>query len=240
MTLTIPGETLDLGSGPAVVVDKEFTMCSASCIAGPSCDRCDIPPEENRAACLTRTLGFWGTHPWITNNYTPVTVCGQTLGCSGAPDGKSIPSCPAGVCTSVMEGLGSNPSELPSNQPYVAMIKQLTAAKLNLAATAALVGGSCSSWTYGGHGIAWWLATCDSAAMCNANKATISSSGCIEALDAFNNSQDTGFTVTPPPFDRPPVDDSGNISGADPSQFTAAQGGKGNPSIVIGKGNFAP
>ncbi len=45
-----------------------------------------------------------------------------------------------------------------------------------------------------------------------------------EALPAFNNSQDIGFTQTPAPFNRPLVDDYGNASGADPSQFTKAQG----------------
>jgi hypothetical protein len=45
-----------------------------------------------------------------------------------ADDGKSNPACLAGSCTSVMEGLGSIPSELNANQPYVAMVKQLTAA----------------------------------------------------------------------------------------------------------------
>jgi hypothetical protein len=190
------------------------------------------PPDGDK--CLTRTLGFWGTHPWITNDYDPVTICGNTLGCSGADDGKSNPSCKAGSCDSIMEGLGSIPSELPSNQPYVAMVKQLTAAKLNLNATAALFGTACSSFRFQNMTIAEWIAACED--LCAADKSTISNSGCIEALNAFNNSQDTGFDVTPSPFDRPPVDDKGNISGADPSQFTAAQGNKNPPGKwVIGK-----
>jgi hypothetical protein len=71
--------------------------------------------------------------------------------------------------------------------------------------------------------------------MCGANQAAISGSGCIEALDRFNNSQDS-LTVTPSPFDRPPVDDFNKVSGADPSQFGLAQGnGKLVPKLVIGK-----
>jgi hypothetical protein len=162
------------------------------------------------------------------------------LGCNGASDGKSNPSFPAGSCNSIMEGLGSIPSELPSNQSYVAMVKQLTAAKLNLNATSALFSGAtCSGFRFQDKTIQQWIATCE--ALCGADKATISNSGCIEALDAFNNSQDTGFTQTPAPFDRPPVDDFGNVSGADPREFTAAQGkSKSAGKLVIGKGQCAP
>ncbi|HLC03214.1 MAG TPA: hypothetical protein VJK02_09270 [Anaerolineales bacterium] len=228
MTLQIAGETSGLGKGATVVVDKEATVCTSACMQGPSCDRCD--GDEDGRACLTRTIGFWGTHPWITNDYDPVTVCGKTLDCSGADDGKSNPSCTVGICTSIMEGLGSIPSELSSNQPYVSMIKQLTAAKLNLSATADLVeGATCASFRHDGRTIQDWISTCEG--LCGANKSTISGSGCIEALNAFNNSQDVGFAQTPPPFDRPSVDDHGNVSGADPSYFTAAQKNK----LVIGK-----
>lgn len=233
MKVEIAGETTGLGVGAAIVVDKASNECTASCIAGPSCEPCE--EQEDGEACLTRTIGFWGTHPWITNDYVPVTVCGKSLGCAGADDGKSDPACLAGSCDSVMEGLGSIPSELGSNQPYVAMVKQLTAAKLNLNATASLFGTTCSSFEYGGKTIQEWIATCEG--LCSASKATITTSGCIEALNAFNNSQDTlPGGVTPSPFERPSVDDHGNVSGADPSQFTKAQGQTNPPGkLVIGK-----
>lgn len=247
MTLSLAGETTGLGSGATVVVDKEATTCTSSCLAGPSCDRCDKDdPKSNH--CLTRTLGFWGAHPWITNNYSteanPITVCGKPLDCDDPDDGQSSPSCMAGTCDSAMEGLGSNPgTELSSNQPYVSMIKQLTAAKLNLAATTALAPPStriCTDWTYNGKTIAEWLAICEGATagsgLCSASKTEISSSGCVEALDAFNNSQDTGFDSTPEPFDRPSVNDRGVVSGADSKQFILAQGKSSNPGkLVIGK-----
>jgi len=236
MTLNIAGETGGLGKGATVVVDKEATTCTSSCLAGPSCAPCDTePPGE---ACLTRTIGFWGTHPWITNDNDPVRVCGQELGCNGGSDGKSDPSCGAGSCNDIMEGLGSIGGEDPKNSAYISMVKQLTAAKLNLNATDKLFPGStCTSWTYQNKTIGTWISECE--ALCGANKATISSSGCIEALNDFNNSEDTGFTVTPSPFDRPPVDDFGNVSGADPSGFTKAQGNKGDKKLVIGKGECA-
>jgi hypothetical protein len=47
-----------------------------------------------------------------------------------------------------------------------------------------------------------WLASCETL-YCNDKKQNISMSGCVEALTSFNESQDSGFDVTPPPFDQP-------------------------------------
>lgn len=227
MTVTLSGELNGLGLGAGIVLTKEATECSSACIEGPSCDPCFDPPGD---ACLTRTIGFWGTHPWITNNYAPVTVCGYTVGCNGADDGKSSPSCGYGSCTDVMEALGTIPSALPNNPPYVAMVRQLAAAKLNLAASAATAPGpTCADFSYGGKSIQQVISECEG--LCGATRTVITNSGCIEALDAFNNSQDIGYAVTPAPFDRPSVDDHGQVSGADPRAFTAAQ--KNN--IVVGR-----
>jgi hypothetical protein len=233
MTINIPGELNKPGLGAAVVVDKEATTCTANCLAGPSCETCG--GENGGGECLTRTIGFWGTHPWITNDYAPVMVCAKSLVCDGLSDGKSNPSCEFGHCNDIMEGLGSIGSESPKNSAYIAMVKQLTAAKLNLNATAALAAGAtCADFRYNEKSIQTWITDCE--ALCGASDATISGSGCTEALNAFNNSQDTGFDVTPSPFDRPPVDDLGNISGADSSGFTGAQSNnKGQQKLVIGK-----
>lgn len=89
MTLTLAGERNGVGLGTGVVLHKEATSCSSACLEGPSCEPCGDPPGNT---CLTRTLGFWGTHPWITNNYAPVTVCGYPVGCNGPDDGRSSPS----------------------------------------------------------------------------------------------------------------------------------------------------
>jgi hypothetical protein len=233
MTLNIAGETNGLGLGAAIVVDKDANVCNGNCLAGPSCDGCDTPPPG--AACLTRTIGFWGTHPWITNDYDPISVCGYEVGCNGASDGKSDPSCQVGSKDSIMEALGSIGGEAPRDASYIAMLKQLAAAKLSLNATAALFdGASCADWRYQDKTIQEWIGYCES--LCGASKATISGSGCIEALDAFNQDQDTGFSVTPAPFARPSVDDFENVSGADGSAFTAAQGNSNPPGkCVIGK-----
>ena len=228
MSLTLSGELNGLGLGAGVVLTKESTACSSACIEGPSCERCDDPPGDD--PCLTRTLGFWGTHPWVANNFAPVTVCGYPVGCNGPDDGRSNPSCGHGACTDLMEALGSLPSSFPSNPPYQAMLRQLAAAKLNLAASAANTTGEyCQEFRYGEKTIFQVISECE--ALCDASKSVIASSGCIQALDAFNNSQDLGFDVTPPPFDRPSMDDHGNVSGADPSAFTAAQ----KNGVVVGK-----
>lgn len=202
MTLNIAGETTGLGLGAAIVVDKESTACTSSCLAGPSCEPCE---ELEDGSCLTRTAGFWGTHPHITDDFLPITVCG-----------KPLSTIPAGTCTSVIEALCVSPGrESRGNQAYAQLVRQLAAAKLNLAATAAN-GGDC------GTEIATRIAQCE--ALCSANQSTISASGCIEDLDGFNNSQDT-FTETPPPFDHP--------GPANSSQCRLANGnGK-----VIGKGS---
>ncbi|MHC4609899.1 MAG: hypothetical protein ACYS7M_06080 [Planctomycetota bacterium] len=233
MELEIAGESNELGLGVAIVVSKESQDCNESCLAGPSCERCDDPNQPGgNGECLTRTLGFWGTHPWITNDYAPVTVCGETIGCYGASDGLSNPSCPAGTCESIMEALGSAGGELKHGSAYVSLIRQLTAAKLNLAATdAAAPGAFCSDWTFQGKSIQAWLEACEANKFCNGSQSVISEYGCIEALDNFNNSLDTGFPQPPAGFDRPPVDDFGNISGADPrGKRDAKQNG-----IVIGR-----
>jgi hypothetical protein len=230
MIISIAGEMNQPGLGAAVLVDKPARVCQAICVAGPSCDSCNPPPPGD--ACLTRTIGFWGTHPWITNDFDPVTVCGKPLLCNGPDDGESNPSCPAGSCDSIMEGLCSIGGE-DRNPAYVTMVRQLTAAKLNLNASAALVDGGCSEFSYEGRSISEWIAICEG--KCDSTKSVISGSRCIEALDAFNNSQDTGFDSTPAPFDRPSVDDHGQVSGADPSECHEAQGNSGDLKLIIGK-----
>ena len=195
MTIEIAGELNAPGLGAAFVVSKEAGDCNESCLAGPSCEPCDeMPPGEE---CLTRTRGFWGTHPHLiasadprSLDLLPITVCGDDLTVVDH-----------GVC-STSEALCTNARDRRSNPTYLALAAQLAAAKLNLAATAALSDGACAGFLYDGLTIEQWIASCESG-FCDARKQEISASGCIEALDAFNNSQDIGFDQTPFPFDRP-------------------------------------
>lgn len=76
------------------------------------------------------------------------------------------------------------------------------------------IGASC------GDAIDALISRCE--ALCGADHKTISASGCIQALDAFNNSVDT-LTPTPAPFNNP---------GPAQPAYCQAAGGNG---IVIGK-----
>jgi hypothetical protein len=187
MTLNIPGE--NTGPGLGVVVSKAGNNCVESCMAGPSCEPCD--GGNGGGACLTRTRGFWGTHPHIAADFLPITVCGKDQMTTVA----SVCGTSEALCTSAQDRQG--------NPPSLTLVAQLTAAKLNLAATLETVDGTCEDWEYGDKSIQEWIALCDTPQICNASKQAISGSGCIEALDAFNNSLDTGFDEVPPPFDQP-------------------------------------
>jgi hypothetical protein len=201
--LTIAGEQPSLGRGGASTVSKAGNQCVTSAICGPACD-CGEFLEEG---CLTRTAGFWGTHPSITDDFLSITVCGEELSVTTA-----------GGCDSVTEALCVSPGleankSLDRNPPYAQLVRQLAAAKLNLAATAAN-GGTC------GAEIDALITKCEG--KCGASKGQINASNCIEDLAAFNESLDT-FASTPPPFDAP--------GRAEPGECQAANGN----GIVISK-----
>jgi len=191
MTVRIAGETTGLGRGAAIVIGATSASCNASCLAGPSCNPCEETPP-GAEACLTRTIGFWGTHPHIAGMFDPVEVCGVVV------EGQQ-----AGKC-STSEALCTNAHDYKKNPAYLLLVAQLTAAKLNLNATAALTGdvGTCAAWEYQDKSIQDWIRYCEEG-YCEAGMHAIIRSGCIEALAAFNKSEDTGFEVTPPPFDQP-------------------------------------
>lgn len=182
--LKVAGEQPTLGAGTIdelAKVDGGPDVCTTDNICGPSCG-C-----EEKKGCLTRTPGFWGTHPHITDDFLPVTVCGRALS-----------SVEANVCGSATEAMCVSPGTegnrtCDKSPAYAQLIRQLTAAKLNIAASRAN-GGFC------GQAIIDRIAQCEQ--LCGANQKTISNSRCIEDLDRFNNSVDT-VGATPAPFDRP-------------------------------------
>jgi hypothetical protein len=209
MTVRIAGETTGLGLGAAIVIGATTASCNASCLAGPSCTPCEEAPP-GAEACLTRTKGFWGRHPHIARLFDPVTVCGVTV------EGTSPGKC------STTEALCSNAHDYRKNPAYLRFVEQLTAAKLNLNATAALTDdvGTCAAWEYQDNSIQEWIGYCEENC-CQGSKEEIIDSGCIEALTAFNRPQDTGFEVTPPPFDRP-----------EPAIYRNCQAARGNGMFI--------
>ncbi len=148
--------------------------------------------------CLTRTPGFWGTHPHVTVQYLDIRVCGKLINTTVA--GTNHSSAEA-MCMS-----GVDAKKAPTNMHYLQLVRQLTAAKLNVAASAT-DGGTCDS--VGGVNIDRLIARCEASLLCGDTGAKagklIAASGCIEQLDAFNNSEDTldvfGPFVTPGPAD---------------------------------------
>ncbi len=216
--LAVTGALSTFGPGEATTTSKAGPTCSGpEVMLGPSCQSCAVPE-----ACLTRTPGFWGTHPHITDDFLPVTVCGVALDHAAVGTGAD--------CTSVTEALCVAPGrESRDNPAYASLVRALAAAKLNQAASAAN-GGSCA----GGLASALASAGCPHStfgaietALCAESHQVIASSQCIEGLAAFNESEDT-FPTTPPPFDQP--------GPANPSHCQVANG----DGIVIGRGVCAP
>jgi hypothetical protein len=191
-----------------VLVSKDATTCQATCGAGPSCNKCDEPVDG--AACLTRTRGFWGTHPHIITELVllPITVCG-----------KEQTQTASNYC-STSEALCTSADDRKANPTSLSLVAQLTAAKLNLKATAKVAeGATCSDYEstiFTDKTIQEIIAYCE-ANYCSGNKNQISASRCIEALDEFNRSGDTGFETDPEPFNRP-----------GPAQVAECQAARGN------------
>lgn len=148
--------------------------------------------------CLTRTPGFWGTHPHVTVQFLDIEVCGETISTTEAGTGASSAEA---MCIS-----GQDAKKGGTNMHYLQLVRQLTAAKLNIAASATDE-GTCD--TVGGVDIDALIERCESLTLCGDTGAKagklIAASGCIEQLDAFNNSDDTlevfGPFVTPGPAD---------------------------------------
>lgn len=205
LQLRISGEMPTVGAGFSRAIAGEAgvdTGCIHNCIQGPSCHPCTPPPPPDVDECLTRTRGFWGTHPHITQLFGPINVCGQVLN-----------SVEGGLCNSFSEALCTSGKD-SKDATWLQFIAQLTAAKLNLAASDAVMDGSC------GEEAEELIARCESLG-CGGNKKAITASGCIESLTAFNESLDAiGSTL--PPFTQP-----------GPANVTECQEARGNGLAIL-------
>jgi hypothetical protein len=169
---------------------------------------CEFREEEG---CITRTPGFWGTHPGSdarigTYDFLPQTVCGTPLTNVAAGNGNSAIEA---MCSVGTDGkiLGPNKTQL---------IRQCTAAYLNVAVTLAEE-GDCSSGYPQLNAVL--DACCDSDSICTGEyQGSYTMGACINILDEFNNSEDTLDSEL---LNRPGM--------ADP---TACQGSKGNGVVV--------
>ncbi|MCU0230474.1 MAG: hypothetical protein MUC67_03745 [Acidobacteria bacterium] len=148
--------------------------------------------------CLTRTPGFWGTHPRVAAQYLSLESCGLTID-STLP--RSVASATEDMCISGQDAKGAKTS-----MQQLQLVRQCMAANLNLAASQA-GGGRC------GGAIEARIAEC-CASLCNSGAAgnAISNSMCIEDIDEFNNSADSlepyGPFLSPGPADPAPCKSS--------------------------------
>jgi YVTN family beta-propeller protein len=160
--------------------------------------------------CLTRSAGFWGNRPAITAEFLPVTSCGIEL-ISTLPYDQG--SATEDLCKS-----GKDFKNNDTSPQQLQLIRQCTAAALNIAATRANRGNCESEFRE----LAALLAECCEG-LCNsgAPAAFISESGCIEDMDLFNNSDDT-LDPVPDLFLDPGPADPGSCSEANGNGFVNA------------------
>jgi hypothetical protein len=176
--------------------DEVINQPEEECEVGVPCvepgDTCDEATClcEGGEGCLSRTPGFWCNRPLATAYLLPLDVCGITLDSVGPADqGSALEDLVFGRDHWIDNGRnGVDPAGLgypngiaPQN---LQLVRQCTAAQLNLAATEAAQ-GDCGTEIAG---IVERIAECCMVDQCTASAADISGSGCIDDLDAFNKS----------------------------------------------------
>jgi hypothetical protein len=177
VTASLTGLETDACNRATVTCTVGETESTVSVMADDVCEAMLIE------GCLTRSPGFWGTHPDVTAQFLPVDVCGATL---SVTDPNVAGSATEDLCFSGRDfkAAGTSPQQLQ-------LIRQCAAAALNVAATSS-VGGSCEAIF---PGINDTLERCCGGQdpMCNtaATGQEIGASECIALLDAFNNSSDS-------------------------------------------------
>jgi hypothetical protein len=213
-----PANPFDIAAGTNVMLTGMVPVTADACntvtvtcfIEGtelPVSDTSDALCPGRGQGCLTRTPGFWGTHPHITDDFLPQTVCGTPLGNVGFGNGNSAIEA---ICSVGKDGKILGPQ-------LTQLIRQCTAAYLNVAAT--LEGdGNCTTEFAD---LSQVLdACCDAESLCTSDPVGgFSVTHCIDVLDAFNNSLDSLASFGP--FLKP--------GPADPS---ACQGAKNNGVVV--------
>jgi hypothetical protein len=130
--------------------------------------------------CLTRTPGFWGTHPDITALFLPVESCGIIVD-EVAP--RTPNSATEDMCKS-----GRDFKYNDTSPQQLSLIRHCTAAALNIAATRE-GGGDCRTDVPNLDDL--MAECCEDLCTSGAGGTEISSSTCIERVDAFNNLPDT-------------------------------------------------
>ena len=185
-----PAAPFGLAAGANQVLTGGATLTSDACnnvsvecviagtgdpISGSASDECPYTPEEE--GCLTRTPGFWATHPDVTDNYLEIGVCGTTISNVVAGNGNSA-----------IEAMCSVGKDSKIQGPQLTqLIRQCTAARLNVAASLSLEGNCDSDYP----GIDELIdGCCGSASVCTGDTVEgLSVNECIYRLDMFNNTE---------------------------------------------------
>jgi hypothetical protein len=182
----LTGSPQNVGPDDTVDSDCDPTTNQTVCTAYPAGTN-DLTVDCGYNApggCLTRTPGFWCTHPTVTALFLPVMSCGIDL--------TNVMVETAG---SAIEDLnyGNDFKDASTSPQQLQLIRQCAAAALNIAASEES-GGSCGGQTLkSGDTVAEVFDSCCGEDLCDsdASASEISGSGCIELLDEFNNSLDT-------------------------------------------------
>lgn len=141
--------------------DRDGSICQ---------DTAEVACLDN--GCLTRTPGFWGQHPDVTQEFLAVNSCGLTLS-------EAV----AGIQGSVTEDLCSlgTDKKLYGSPQEGQLVRQCAAAALNMAASVRFNGSCAQALTP-----ARFNECCGTAAACAA-----ATDGCISDVTAFNESYDS-------------------------------------------------
>lgn len=181
VTGTVSGLTDDSCNQVTVTCDITGTNKQISNTADDLC-------EAGGEGCFTRTPGFWGTHPETTALFVPLaSTCGFAV--------TNAPEAIQDMCVSNQE---AKPND--TTQTHLQLMRQCTAALLNINATTAAEGDCESEFP----GINDTLATCCFSNLCEQDSKAVAASGCIETLDAFNNDDFDGNELEQP-FESSPA-----------------------------------
>jgi hypothetical protein len=175
------------------------------------------------AGCDTRTPGFWGTHPTITQEVIndsgggllscglDITMTDASANCSATQD----------ICS-----VGSDSNTLGIDPSDMQLVRQCMAAEINFAASAQ-DGGNCSNTVTGIANVL--TACCGAGGVCATGGTAVglnTVSSCIGALDAFNSLETTitnsKYLTSPGPADSSQCQIAGGDGVVNPNDGTGA------------------
>src|SRR5216117_1134177 len=178
-------QTHMFASNSTPCADTDNNVCTTAGCNGQGV--CDQTHMMCTLGCFTRTPGFWGTHPAVTQ-----AVLGSGLPSCGLVVDTSAAATPVSATEDICS-VGTDSKANNTSPQQVQLIRQCMSAALNLAATAhAPQPGDCNSVF---PGITQMFNTCctGTTSVCDSGQspASIDASGCVGTLDRFNSLETT-------------------------------------------------